>query len=155
VNDGSKLVVVTGESFSKVSESAGKIATLISEISMASKEQAEGTEQVNVAMSEMDKLTQQNAAASEESAAASEEMNTQAEQMKGYVEELIAILGKGNILKDNGKKAASGYFKGFLGNKNRNADKQKNDQGTWASQNTPDRTPDEMIPMEEPDFSDF
>jgi methyl-accepting chemotaxis protein len=154
VQDGSKLVGVTGESFSQVSESAGKIATLVSEISMASKEQADSTEQVNVAMSEMDKLTQQNAAASEESAAASEEMNTQAEQMKGYVEGLIAILGTGKDVAGNGKPAPS-YLKRFFGKKGKNLSKNSGGQKTWDSQGTQKMSPEEMIPMDEADFADF
>jgi methyl-accepting chemotaxis protein len=56
-------------------------------------EQAQGIEQVNKAVSEMDQVVQQNAANAEESASASEEMNAQAEQMKAVVMELVAIVG--------------------------------------------------------------
>jgi methyl-accepting chemotaxis protein len=66
----------------EVAESAGKVGELVSEIAAASKEQAQGIEQVNTAVTEMDKVTQNNAANAEESASASEEMNAQAEQMK-------------------------------------------------------------------------
>ena len=44
-------------------------------------------------MTELDKVTQQNAANAEESASAAEEMSAQAETMKGMVDELVAIVG--------------------------------------------------------------
>ncbi|MBF0531174.1 MAG: hypothetical protein HQK55_18285, partial [Deltaproteobacteria bacterium] len=59
----------------------------------ASKEQAQGIEQSNRAMSEVEKVTQQNASTAEESASASEELNAQAVQMKNYVAELITLVG--------------------------------------------------------------
>lgn len=77
--------------------SAGKMSELIGEISAASKEQAQGIDQVNKAVNEMDKVVQTNAANAEESASAAEEMNAQAEQMKTFVGELVAIVdGSGN-----------------------------------------------------------
>jgi methyl-accepting chemotaxis protein len=95
VGDGSRLVTRTNESFGKVAESSTKIAALVGEIASASAEQSQGIEQVNIAVSEMEKVTQQNAASSEEAASASEELLTQAGQMKKFVDELKAILGGG------------------------------------------------------------
>ena len=43
-------------------------------------------------MTEIDKVTQQNAAGAEESASAAEEMSAQAEQMKAMVGELVAMV---------------------------------------------------------------
>ena len=93
VREGSEHVNRSNAVFSRVAESTSKIRDLISEIAAASGEQAKGIEQVNIAVSEMDKVTQQNAATAEESASASEEMNAQAEQMKGMVSELVIIVG--------------------------------------------------------------
>ncbi len=77
INDGSELVSITNGEFKQVSQSAAKVGSLIAEISEASKEQSNGIEQVNIAISEMDKVVQQNAANAEESASASEEMHAQ------------------------------------------------------------------------------
>lgn len=60
----------------------GKTSTLIQEISVSSGKQATGAAQINIAMSNMRQLTQQNAASSEELAATSEEMAGQAAQLK-------------------------------------------------------------------------
>ena len=97
VSGGSELVSTTNDAFGKVAESAVKVGGLITEISEASREQSDGIEQVNLAISEMDKVVQQNAANAEESASASEEMNAQAEQLKGYIGTLeILVRGQKN-----------------------------------------------------------
>jgi len=97
VNDGSELVSTTNNAFSQVAESSAKAGDLVAEISEASKEQSSGIEQVNIAITEMDKVVQQNAANAEESASASEEMSAQAEQLKDYVSDLVMLVtGKQN-----------------------------------------------------------
>ena len=62
-----------------------KTAELVQEISAASEEQAAGIGQVNTAISQLDKVSQTNAAASEELAATSEEMSSQAVQLQDVV----------------------------------------------------------------------
>jgi methyl-accepting chemotaxis protein len=93
VKDGSALVAKTNEAFSEVARSGDRVGELVAEIAAASNEQAQGIEQVNKAVTDMDKVTQQNAANAEESASASEEMNAQAGQMKRIVEELALLAG--------------------------------------------------------------
>jgi methyl-accepting chemotaxis protein len=93
---GAQMVAQTNATFKSMSESSGKVAELISEIAAASSEQAHGIDQVNQAMNEMDKVTQQTAASAEESAAASEELSAQAGTMQGHVEELVSLVGAHN-----------------------------------------------------------
>jgi len=76
----------------EVVEKSTKVGNLVSEISAASQEQANGIGQINIAVSEMDKVTQQNAANAEESAANAEELNAQAEQMNEFVGDLTAMV---------------------------------------------------------------
>ena len=102
IEQGSRLVTGTDENFDRVLESSAKVAELVGEIAAASKEQSTGIGQVNQAMTEMDKVTQQNAAGAEESAAASEELSAQAETMNGFVTDLILLVGGSS---ENGKKA--------------------------------------------------
>ena len=66
VKDGAELVNKTNEAFSEVATSAGKVGELVGEIAAASNEQAQGIDQVNKAVVEMDRVTQQNAANAEE-----------------------------------------------------------------------------------------
>ena len=92
IGDGLELVKKTNDAFSAVTQSTDDVSSLISRISAASKEQAQGIEQVNNAVIEMDKITQQNAASAEEGATASTEMNVQADQMKKFVEVLTHLV---------------------------------------------------------------
>jgi methyl-accepting chemotaxis protein len=78
------LVEITGQ--------AGKVNELMNEIAAASNEQAQGIDQVNKAMFQMESVTQQNAASAEESASASEELNAQAESMRKIVRELSELV---------------------------------------------------------------
>ena len=94
VKDGSVLVTRTNEAFEKVAESAAKVDELVTEISTASNEQAQGIEQVNKTVAVMDNVTQQVAANAEQSASASEEMNAQAEQLLEIVDNLKSLVKK-------------------------------------------------------------
>jgi signal transduction histidine kinase len=71
----------------------GKATSLVSEIAAASQEQARGIDQVNTAVAQMDKVTQQNAANAEESASASEQLTAQATTMNEMVNELAVLVG--------------------------------------------------------------
>ncbi len=94
-NADSSVVMVDNltKTFTGIQESSGKVATLVSEIAAASKEQAQGIDQVNTGVAEMDKVVQQNAANAEESASASEELSSQAVELKTMVEDLLAMVG--------------------------------------------------------------
>jgi len=96
VQNGNELTKMTQEAFKENIAIAGKIGQLIDEIATASQEQSHGISQVNTAVAEMDKVTQQTAANAEESASAAEELNAQAQQMKSYVEELKIVVGGTN-----------------------------------------------------------
>ncbi len=98
VKEGSQLVEKTDAEFREVALSVGKSGELVGEISAACQEQAQGIEQINKAVSEMDKVVQQNAAHAEESAAASEELSAQAGHMNEFEGALRALVdgSKGN-----------------------------------------------------------
>ena len=78
VDEGSKLVDESGETLEEIVTSVKKVSDIIAEIAAASQEQSTGIDQVNKAITQMDEVTQQNAALVEEAAAASESMNEQA-----------------------------------------------------------------------------
>ncbi|MFH1983143.1 MAG: methyl-accepting chemotaxis protein [Pseudomonadota bacterium] len=93
VAEGGELVTTTAEAFHEVSGNARKVGDIIGEIAAASREQAQGIVQINTAVTEMDKITQQNATGAEQSAAAAEELNAQGGQMKAMVLELVDLMG--------------------------------------------------------------
>jgi methyl-accepting chemotaxis protein len=92
VESGHQTVAAANEAFAEVSGQTSKVAELVGEIAAASSEQARGIDQVNVAITEMDRVIQQNAASSEETASAAEEMNSQAEFMMESVNQLLALV---------------------------------------------------------------
>ena len=72
---------------------ARRVSDRVSEVAVASRQQAEGIDQLTRAMSEMDRVIQRNASISEESAAAAEDMNGHAEQMNRITRSLTTIIG--------------------------------------------------------------
>ena len=81
VEDGTKLVDQSGQTLEEIVGAVKKVSDIIAEIAAASQEQSIGIEQVNKAVSQMDEVTQQNAALVEEAAAASEAMDEQARNL--------------------------------------------------------------------------
>jgi Methyl-accepting chemotaxis protein (MCP) signalling domain len=71
----------------------GKVTTLAAEVAVSSQEQSQGISQVNVAVSQMDKVTQSNAAGAEETAATAQELNAQAVHLKASVNQLQVLVG--------------------------------------------------------------
>jgi methyl-accepting chemotaxis protein len=67
-----------------------EVDQIVGEIATASHEQSQGISQINTAVTQMDKVTQSNAATAEETASASEELSNQAKALK---EELIQLTG--------------------------------------------------------------
>ena len=85
VDSGTRIVQGAGETMNELQENARRISTLLSEISTASSEQANGVTQVSVAVQDLDQMTQQNAALVEESAAAAESLREQATELAQQV----------------------------------------------------------------------
>lgn len=85
VNEGSKLVDESGKTLEEIIAEVQKVTNVVGEISAASAEQASGIEEVNKAITQMDEMTQQNAALVEEAAAASEVMGQQSGDLKAQV----------------------------------------------------------------------
>jgi len=82
VKEGSMLVDESGRTLEEIVASSKKVGDIISEIAAAGAEQTQGIEQVNKAVTQMDEMTQQNAALVEQAAAASESLDDQAKSMQ-------------------------------------------------------------------------
>ncbi len=96
VKSGYDLTMNTKDIFEKNVELSGKISSVIDEIAAASKEQAEGISQVNKAVSEMDKVTQQSAANAEELSSLAADTDARAEKVRGFVENIVKMFGTGD-----------------------------------------------------------
>ena len=85
VDQGAKLVGEAGSTMQEIVDSVRRVTDIMSEISAASHEQESGIEQVNHAVTQIDTVTQQNAALVEEAAAAAEAMRAQAAELADIV----------------------------------------------------------------------
>ncbi|MFH0730677.1 MAG: methyl-accepting chemotaxis protein [Pseudomonadota bacterium] len=157
VKNGNALTHQTREAFKENVDISSKISRLINEISAASQEQAQGIEQVNRAIGEMDTVSQKNAANSEESAAASEQMRAQVIEIKGYVQELVRVV-------EGGSTASDGAGKHLRSEKNPKhsvslrhkqiAAPMKKEKSAVASRSR-EVFPSQVIPFDEDDTADF
>jgi methyl-accepting chemotaxis protein len=93
------------QSLKQIAEKVNSTDALVADIASAATEQAQGIEQVNNAMSQMEKVTQSNAATAEESASAAEELDAQAETMKDLVAQLRELVG-GQAATESGSSVA-------------------------------------------------
>lgn len=145
-------------------EKIAKVSSIISEVTAASIEQSQGIEQVNVAVAEMDKVTQQNAANSEESAAASEELSGQAESLNGMVGELKSLVdgSDSNNHNENSQRVHTLVHHGNVmskrkctGSENKLTHVSKSSNAAIASSST-EKSPEKLIPFDDDsDLKDF
>ena len=96
VEEGSRLVNESGETLSDIVDGVKKVTDIVGEIAAASAEQRSGIQQVNQAISQMDELTQQNAALVEEAAVASESLSEQAQTMSTLMSQFKIGAGASN-----------------------------------------------------------
>ena len=91
-SQGVEISEKVAKSLQEIVTKARQVDELAGEVATSSREQSQGIEQVNTAVSQMDKVTQSNAANAEESASASEELSAQAEAMKEAVSDLLRLV---------------------------------------------------------------
>jgi methyl-accepting chemotaxis protein len=85
VQEGVVLVNKTGASLTEIVGSIKKVAQIVSDIAVASNEQATGIDQINTALNQMDEVTQQNSALVEENAATAKTLEQQSSAMNDRV----------------------------------------------------------------------
>jgi methyl-accepting chemotaxis protein len=81
IDSGARQVSEAGSTMQRIVSSVGEVNALIQDITNSSNEQGEGIRQVNLAVGELDRMTQQNAALVEQSTAAAESLRDQAETL--------------------------------------------------------------------------
>ncbi|MHA7203646.1 methyl-accepting chemotaxis protein, partial [Burkholderia pseudomallei] len=78
---GSALVDQAGDAMNEIRSQVAQVAGLIGEIGSATREQSDGIGQVNVAVTQLDKMTQQNAALVQESASTADELKRRTQRL--------------------------------------------------------------------------
>ncbi|MEI6779926.1 MAG: methyl-accepting chemotaxis protein [Verrucomicrobiota bacterium] len=89
---GADISAKVAKSLAEIVGKARQVDEMAGEVAAASQEQSQGISQVNTAVTQMDKVTQSNAANAEESAAAAEELTAQAESLKEAVSDLLRLV---------------------------------------------------------------
>ncbi len=90
-----KGVQVAGEVeevLQQIAEAVNKVTQLVGEVFTSGSEQTQGIDQINTGVSQIDNVTQANAANAEESASASEELSAQAKELNDMVNVLLEIV---------------------------------------------------------------
>jgi methyl-accepting chemotaxis protein len=85
VDEGARLVKSAGNAMDEIVAQVQRVSAIIGEIAAASKEQSHGVQQVNVAVTQIDQITQQNAALVEEATAAARSLEDQSEALVSAV----------------------------------------------------------------------
>ncbi len=85
VEAGSRLVAEAGKTMDELVGAVQRVKDIMGEITTATAEQSDGIAQVNIAIAQLDQVTQQNAALVEESTAAAESLREQAQTLNGAV----------------------------------------------------------------------
>ncbi len=98
VDTGSTLVESAGETMNDIVNAVTRVTDIMGEIASASDEQSRGIDQVALAVSEMDRVTQQNAALVQESAAAAAQLEEQASRLKMAVSAFRLTSAPGNTV---------------------------------------------------------
>lgn len=161
VKESSDLTQLTQKAFGENVEIAKKVEDLVKEIAAASAEQAQGIGQINKAVTDLDRVTQQNASTAEESASAAEEMNAQSAQMKEIVRRLtIFIQGQ-----DKGTAEIASSVKGPAQKRKVHVPPKTASKKTvkalpaapqkQAAAPATRTRPEELIPFDKDDFKDF
>jgi methyl-accepting chemotaxis protein len=99
--EGAQVSAEVAKSFETIQQQILQLDGLVAEIASASSEQSQGIGQVTIAVSQMDKVTQSNAAGAEESAAASQDLNAQAEVLTNAVGGLQRLVGGSNSKREH------------------------------------------------------
>lgn len=98
------------EALQQIVVNARAVDELVGEVSSASREQSQGIEQLNLAVGQMDKVVQSNAANAEESASAAEELSAQANALQEAAAEL-RLLVDGTTARHGGSPSDNGHAK--------------------------------------------
>ncbi|MCZ2495516.1 HAMP domain-containing protein [Xylophilus sp. Kf1] len=85
VGEGTQLAQAAGVTMGEIVASVSRVTSIIGEITVATSEQSTGLGQVSEAVTQLDQMTQQNAALVEESSAAAEGLKVQAQQLSALV----------------------------------------------------------------------
>lgn len=152
------------KSLVEIRESSLKALDIVKEITAASKEQSTGLGQLNLAMSELDKVTQSNAAGAEESAAAGTELNIQACELEKVINSLSELVYGVRTKTTSMKFESKDPIPAKLTQSAKNSNAAKSTSKNWPTKaplkpegdgKVINLKPSQIIPLDDQDFQGF
>lgn len=162
-NGGVNVAGQVGEILAEIDQKTQKVNELVSEITAASLEQAQGLEQINRAMGHVDSVTQKNAAGAEENSSAAANLKSESAQLIEIVEQLTTMVngsGNGGVNMSTAKSLFSTSHSGSssydTSNKSSNDGYSKSVKQSSNVNSNPfgNIDPSNVLPMDD-DFEDF
>ncbi len=154
VSHAARSIKEINNDFEGIIESATTMGEKTAAITQSSKEQSKGIDQISLSSSEIDKITQNVAASAQESAAVSEELAAQAEQMKSFAEELAVMIGKKKYIQIEEEPDGIDRPPEKLCSPNVSAGTREKEKKP-ADIRKKEVKPEELIPLDDDDFTDF
>ncbi len=148
----------------QISHSAQKVAQIIGGIAIASKEQAQGIEQITQAVAQVDKVTQSNAGSSEEAASAGEQLSAQARELEEMVANLTSLVagaaGTQNRKRASMRRHPKPETKATSSKRNSPKLNRRSEDGARELATAAERTaqvvsPDQVLRLDQTDTADF
>jgi methyl-accepting chemotaxis protein/methyl-accepting chemotaxis protein-1 (serine sensor receptor) len=93
--ESSKKLDEVAAAISAITENADQVKALVDEVTVGSRDQARGMEQITRAIAQMEDVTQKTAASAEQSAAAGQQLDSQSASLRTVVERLTDLVGSG------------------------------------------------------------
>ena len=110
IETGTSIANNCGAVLSEIVLSVASVSKMVTEISSASQEQAQGVHEITKAVAQLDQVTQQNTASSAESSKAASDLSNQAEMLGSLVQELVHAI-EGGEKSESKKKASNNHQK--------------------------------------------
>jgi methyl-accepting chemotaxis protein len=144
VENGARIANATAKALEQIVGGITKAADLVGEIASASKEQAQGVDQVNAGLQQIDQVTQSNTANAEESASAAEELSNQAQQLQETLKR-FRLQNHGSAARVSGQ---SGKKLAVVTNAATVVD-------AWGATTKPARRPTQVIALDDAEFGKY
>ena len=93
VETGTGVARKTAQVLDEIVDSVSSVARMVAEISNASRQQAQGIEEITKAVGQIDAVTQQNAAASQQASSAAQSLSKEADLLRSGVNDLVTLIG--------------------------------------------------------------
>jgi methyl-accepting chemotaxis protein len=146
-DNGVDIAKAVRDSVASIEDQAKKVSDLLDEINVATNEQAQGVEQINKAVSQMEIVLSANAQTAEESASASRTLSDQAVNVKDIVNTLIVLVDGAEAVHRQAQRQMSGVASRYI------APQRQYNERVSANNNlkigTRSSTPEDIIPLGE------